>query len=144
MKKSSCILILSCFMLLTLNAQSKREKYIDLVNRFADAYMDADLKTISEIVHKDYKYYFFGTYEMGYDDLINRIKEKKAEGGHRVDAHEWVVEGDKVASNWTAYFTDAVFKGTIKFKGILRIDGKFQGDILSQGTLYIGKTGSKC
>ncbi|MCK5708387.1 MAG: polymer-forming cytoskeletal protein [Candidatus Aureabacteria bacterium] len=41
----------------------------------------------------------------------------------------------------TIISSDAVFKGTIKFKGILRIDGKFQGDIISQGTLYIGKTG---
>ncbi len=98
-------------MLLTLNAQSKREKYIDIVNRYATAYMDADLKTISEIVHEDYKYYFFGTYEMGYDDLLNRIKEKKGEGGKKVEAHDWVVEGDKVASTWTAYFTDATFKG---------------------------------
>ncbi len=41
----------------------------------------------------------------------------------------------------TIISSDAVFKGSVKFKGILRIHGKFQGDIISQGTLYIGKTG---
>jgi cytoskeletal protein CcmA (bactofilin family) len=41
----------------------------------------------------------------------------------------------------TIISSDAVFKGSIKFKGVLRIEGKFQGDIVSQGTLYIGKTG---
>ena len=41
----------------------------------------------------------------------------------------------------TIISSDAVFKGSINFKGVLRIDGKFQGDIISQGTLYIGKTG---
>lgn len=111
MKKPSIILILSCFMLLTLNAQTKREKYIDIINRYATAYNDADLKAISEIVHKDYKCYFFGNYDMNYDDLLNRIKEKKGEGEKRVDHHKWVVEGDKVASTWTAYFDDVVFKG---------------------------------
>ncbi|MBN1521552.1 MAG: polymer-forming cytoskeletal protein, partial [Candidatus Aureabacteria bacterium] len=41
----------------------------------------------------------------------------------------------------TIISSDAIFKGSIKFRGVLRIDGKFQGDIVSQGTLYIGKTG---
>ena len=110
MKRTTTLLIFSCLMILTLNAQSKKEKYIDILERVAIAYFDADLNTISELFHRDYKYYEFGTYGMGYDDLINRIKEKKGIGG-KVEIHEWVVEGNKVACTWTAYTTDAVFKG---------------------------------
>jgi cytoskeletal protein CcmA (bactofilin family) len=41
----------------------------------------------------------------------------------------------------TVISSDAIFKGSIKFKGILRVDGKFSGDMHSQGTLLVGKTG---
>jgi len=37
---------------------------------------------------------------------------------------------------------DASFKGTIQFKSSLRLDGKFEGEIRSNGTLFVGKTGS--
>lgn len=37
---------------------------------------------------------------------------------------------------------DAEFKGSIKFKDGLRIDGVFEGDISSQGTLVIGQSGT--
>jgi len=36
---------------------------------------------------------------------------------------------------------DASFSGSINFKTFLRIDGKFEGEITSQGTLFIGRTG---
>ncbi len=37
--------------------------------------------------------------------------------------------------------SDAAFKGTISFKSFLRIDGKFEGEVNSKGTLFVGKTG---
>lgn len=36
---------------------------------------------------------------------------------------------------------DAVFSGSISFKSFLRIDGQFEGEINSKGTLFVGKTG---
>ena len=37
---------------------------------------------------------------------------------------------------------DAEIKGSIKFKDSLRVDGSFEGQIDSQGTLFIGKSGT--
>lgn len=37
--------------------------------------------------------------------------------------------------------TDASFNGSISFKTFLRIDGQFEGEIKSKGTLFVGKTG---
>jgi cytoskeletal protein CcmA (bactofilin family) len=42
----------------------------------------------------------------------------------------------------TVISPDAEFKGSIKFKDSLRIDGNFEGEIDSQGTLFIGKSGA--
>jgi cytoskeletal protein CcmA (bactofilin family) len=36
---------------------------------------------------------------------------------------------------------DALFKGTLSFDGIVRIDGKFEGKIKTKDTLVIGETG---
>jgi len=36
---------------------------------------------------------------------------------------------------------DALFKGTLSFEGIVRIDGKFEGKIQTKDTLVIGETG---
>lgn len=36
---------------------------------------------------------------------------------------------------------DAGFNGSISFKSFLRIDGKFEGEVSSKGTLFVGKTG---
>jgi len=36
--------------------------------------------------------------------------------------------------------SDSCFKGSIHFKDRLRIDGQFEGEIHSKGTLHIGKT----
>jgi len=36
---------------------------------------------------------------------------------------------------------DSKFKGTIKFKGSLRIEGHLDGKIISEGNLYVGKSG---
>jgi cytoskeletal protein CcmA (bactofilin family) len=37
---------------------------------------------------------------------------------------------------------DAFFKGSINFKSFLRIDGQYEGEIASKGTLFVGKTGA--
>jgi cytoskeletal protein CcmA (bactofilin family) len=37
--------------------------------------------------------------------------------------------------------TDVTFKGSLHFKSSLRIDGNFEGEIISKGTLLVGKTG---
>jgi cytoskeletal protein CcmA (bactofilin family) len=42
----------------------------------------------------------------------------------------------------TVISPDAEFKGSLKFKDSLRIDGAFEGEIDSQGTLFVGKTGA--
>ena len=42
----------------------------------------------------------------------------------------------------TVITPDAEFKGSLKFKDSLRIDGVFEGEIDSQGTLFVGKTGA--
>ena len=41
----------------------------------------------------------------------------------------------------TVISPDADFKGSMKFKDSLRIDGSFEGEIDSDGTLFIGKSG---
>ncbi len=41
----------------------------------------------------------------------------------------------------TTISPDAEFKGSLKFKDSLRIDGSFEGEIDSQGTLFVGKSG---
>lgn len=44
-------------------------------------------------------------------------------------------------SSETIISADVSFKGSIRFKNSLHIDGKFEGDISSKGVLHIGKTG---
>ena len=41
----------------------------------------------------------------------------------------------------TVLSNDAEFKGSLSFKGNLRIDGKFEGEINSSGTMHIGPDG---
>lgn len=36
---------------------------------------------------------------------------------------------------------DTDFEGTLKFKGSMRIDGHFKGEIFATGTLYVGESG---
>ena len=36
---------------------------------------------------------------------------------------------------------DAVFNGTLNFDGTVRIDGKFEGKVITEDTLIIGETG---
>jgi len=36
---------------------------------------------------------------------------------------------------------DALFKGTLRFEGTVRIDGKFEGVVSTKDTLVIGETG---
>jgi len=35
---------------------------------------------------------------------------------------------------------DTEFEGSLSFKGIVRIDGRFKGDVKAEGTLIIGET----
>ena len=42
----------------------------------------------------------------------------------------------------TVISPDAEFKGSLKFKDSLRIDGHFDGEIDSKGTLFVGKSGN--
>ena len=37
--------------------------------------------------------------------------------------------------------SDALFKGTLRFEGTVRIDGKFEGQVNTNDTLVIGETG---
>jgi cytoskeletal protein CcmA (bactofilin family) len=45
------------------------------------------------------------------------------------------------SSGGTVLSNDAEFKGSLTFKGNLRIDGKFEGEINSQGAVHIGPEG---
>jgi|TARA_B110000438_G_C15700947_1_gene601033 cytoskeletal protein CcmA (bactofilin family) len=36
---------------------------------------------------------------------------------------------------------DAAFQGTLNFEGVVRIDGKFEGKIITNDTLIVGETG---
>ncbi len=49
--------------------------------------------------------------------------------------HQPEAEGSKVQ---TVLGKDTEFNGTLKFKGSLRIDGKFEGEIITEGYLEIG------
>lgn len=45
--------------------------------------------------------------------------------------------------NVTNLTSDAEFKGTIKFNNVLRIDGKFEGEMITnEGNVIVGKTGT--
>lgn len=52
-------------------------------------------------------------------------------------------ETEMKEENVTYLTSDAEFKGTIKFNNALKIDGKFEGDMITNdGEVYVGKTGS--
>lgn len=36
---------------------------------------------------------------------------------------------------------DSVFQGILSFKGMVRIDGKFEGEVVTKDTLIVGETG---
>jgi cytoskeletal protein CcmA (bactofilin family) len=45
--------------------------------------------------------------------------------------------------NVTNLTADAEFKGTIKFSNVLKIDGKFEGELVTnEGNVVVGKTGT--
>ena len=44
-------------------------------------------------------------------------------------------------SGGTFLSTDAEFKGSLKFNDELRIDGKFEGELSSSGTVHVGSQG---
>ena len=45
------------------------------------------------------------------------------------------------AGNGTVLSNDVEFKGSLSFKSNLRIDGKFEGEINSPGTVHVGQEG---
>jgi len=48
----------------------------------------------------------------------------------------------KQASDLKAYLgEDAAFQGTLNFEGVVRIDGKFEGKVLTKDTLIVGENG---
>lgn len=48
--------------------------------------------------------------------------------------------GRKMAKDEIAYLgSDTIYEGKLSFKGTVRIEGRFTGDIISDGTLNIGK-----
>lgn len=52
-------------------------------------------------------------------------------------------ETEMKEENVTYLTSDAEFKGTIKFSNALKIDGKFEGDMITNdGEVYVGKAGS--
>lgn len=66
------------------------------------------------------------------DDNKDKI-EKNNESGRGVEM------GNESITNLTA---DVEIKGTIKFNKVMRIDGKFEGEIVAnEGELIVGKTG---
>lgn len=48
----------------------------------------------------------------------------------------------KLEGDLKAYLgVDAVFQGALNFTGVVRIDGKFEGEVMTNDTLIIGETG---
>ena len=37
--------------------------------------------------------------------------------------------------------SDAIFKGSLNFSGVVRIDGKFEGQVVTNDTFVVGETG---
>jgi cytoskeletal protein CcmA (bactofilin family) len=55
-----------------------------------------------------------------------------------VEREKMKKEGDQIK----AYMgEDTVFKGSLNFDGTVRVDGKFEGQVLTDDTLIIGETG---
>ena len=48
----------------------------------------------------------------------------------------------KMEGDLKAYLgVDSVFQGALNFTGVVRIDGKFEGEVMTNDTLIIGETG---
>jgi predicted ester cyclase len=109
--KKAVILFFVCMMpAFAAIAQSQQEKNKAIIERFAIAYKDCDLNTIAEIVSKEVQCFYTGGFRFDYDGLINKMKEKQGTT-EKIDIEEMVAEGNKVATKWTAHFTNAVYKG---------------------------------
>ena len=93
-------------------AQSQKEQYKSIVERFLNAQINCDLNEVAEVVDKNVKGYLFGEPWFDYDGVINLFKEGKGTG-EKIEFEEWVVEGNKVVLKWTAHFTTGVYKGLI-------------------------------
>ena len=63
-------------------------------------------------------------------------RDKEAEYSPTEHAYTGIDQG-----NGTVMSNDAEFKGSMTFKSNLRIDGKFEGEINSSGTMHVGQEG---
>jgi len=61
--------------------------------------------------------------------------------GQVAPSHTAPVSAPKNENPYTTLGKDTEFEGTLQFKEGLKIEGKFKGDITSEGYLIIGKTG---
>ena len=66
---------------------------------------------------------------------------KEEEGNRMVLPDKLQQTGSHSDLKETVVSPDAEFKGSLKFKDSLRIDGSFEGEIDSDGTLFVGKSG---
>jgi len=74
-------------------------------------------------------------------DLANKFKKEEQSMLSKDRSSGFDSFGVGEEASETVLSSDVSFKGSIKFKNSLRIDGKFEGDISSKGTLFIGRTG---
>ncbi|MFC2140602.1 polymer-forming cytoskeletal protein [Candidatus Auribacterota bacterium] len=74
-------------------------------------------------------------------DLVNKSKKEEDTMLSRERSTGFDSFGMSEESGETVLSSDVSFKGSIKFKNTLRIDGKFEGDIASKGILCVGKSG---
>lgn len=66
--------------------------------------------------------------------------EMKGESEIKGELRKEIEMGEEKVSNLTQ---DVEIKGTIKFSNAMKIDGKFEGEMLTEeGELFVGKTGS--
>ncbi|HDY67212.1 MAG: polymer-forming cytoskeletal protein [Candidatus Scalindua sediminis] len=74
------------------------------------------------------------------DQSIPKNDDSKKGFGKEVESRKEVRMAEGKVTNLTS---DAEIKGTIKFGEALRIDGKFEGELIADnGELIVGKTGS--
>ncbi len=77
-------------------------------------------------------------------DILRSDREKNfpaSQGGQPSSAPPAPAKTPREEQAYTTLGEDTQFKGTLKFKNTLKIEGSFEGDISTDGHLVIGKTG---
>ncbi len=77
-------------------------------------------------------------------DILRSDREKNfpaSQGGQSSSPPPTPAKPPKEEQAYTTLGEDTQFKGTLKFKNTLKIEGSFEGDISTDGHLVIGKTG---